>query len=424
MATIPRVTAPDLIGTRRSLQQAQIEDLLKLQKAAQKITSILDLDQLIDKIVNDVARTFGFLETDIYLHEADRGELVLKCVHGCTCGDEGHRLKIGKGMVGYVASTGQMRYAPDVRTDPYYIACGDSTLSEVAIPLLVGGQLVGVFSASHPELDGFSSGELRLLQALCSHIAVAINNARLFQHERQERETLNRDAQEARVIQEALLPKSSPYIPGFAVSGLSIPAGAVGGDWYDFIPLDDGRWGLVLADVSGKGMAAALLMSATRGMLRSLAEAACSPGEVLAKLNQLMMDGFPAGRFVTLIYAVLDPDKRLLTFANAGHLPPLLVEDGGARFLDTDTGIPLGLGFGTFSETTVQLAAKSRLVFYSDGITEAENASDEQYGRERLENHAMRHDASVESILEDVRSFANGAGLLDDATVILAKATS
>jgi sigma-B regulation protein RsbU (phosphoserine phosphatase) len=423
MATIPRVTAPGFTGTRRSIEQVQIEDLLKLQKAAQKITSILDLDQLIDKAVNDVARSFGFLETDIYLHEADRGELVLKCVHGCTCGDEGHRLKIGKGMVGYVASTGQMRYAPDVRTDPYYIACGDSTLSEVAIPLLVGGQLVGVFTASHPELDGFPSGQLRLLQALCSHIAVAIHNARRFQHERQERETLDRDAQEARVIQEALLPKAFPYIPGFAVAGLSIPAGAVGGDWYDFIPLDDGRWGLVLADVSGKGMAAALLMSATRGMLRSLAEAACSPGEVLAKLNQLMLDGFPSGKFVTLIYAVLDPAKRLLTFANAGHLPPLLVEDGVARFLDTESGMPLGLGFSSFSETTIQFGAQSRLVFYSDGITEAENQADDQYGRERLEKHALRLDASVESILEDVRSFANGAGLRDDATVILAKAT-
>jgi phosphoserine phosphatase RsbU/P len=421
MATIPRVTAPDYNSLRQPPFE-QVEDLLRLQKAAQKITSILDLDQLIDKVVNDVARSFGCVEADIYLHEADRGELVLACVHGCTCNDDGHRLQIGKGMVGHVASTGQMRYAPDVRTDPYYVACGESTLSEVAIPLLVGGQLVGVFTASHPELDGFPPSQLRLLQALCSHIAVAVQNARLFQRERQERETLSREAQEARVIQEALLPKCFPYIPGFAVSGLSIPAGAVGGDWYDFIPLNDGRWGLVLADVSGKGMAAALLMSATRGMLRSLAEASCTPGEVLAKLNQLMLDGFPSGRFVTLIYAVLDPVKRALTFANAGHLPPLLVEKGNARFLDTDSGMPLGLGFGSFSEVTVQLASQSRLVFYSDGITEAENQADEQYGRARLEKHALRPDASVESILDDVRSFANGAGLRDDATVILAKA--
>ena len=120
----------------------QVEDLLKLQKAAQKISSILDLDQLVDKVVNEVARSFGCLDSDIYLHNQERGELSLVCAHGCggcdLCG-AGHCLKIGKGMVGYVASTGQMHYAPDVRQDPYYIGCEESTLSEVAIPLHVEG---------------------------------------------------------------------------------------------------------------------------------------------------------------------------------------------------------------------------------------------------------------------------------------------
>ena len=189
-----------------------------------------------------------------------------------------------------------MRYAPDVRKDPYYIGCQESTLSEVAIPLVVDGKLVGVFSASHHELDAFPREQLRMLQGLCDHLAVAVHNARRFQHERHERERMTHEEREARVIQQALLPKSSPYIPGFAISGLSIPAGAVGGDWYDFISFDDGCWGLVLADVSGKGTAAALLMSATRGMLRSLAQTCSGPGEVLTRLNRLLVeDSLPAG---------------------------------------------------------------------------------------------------------------------------------
>jgi len=314
-----------------------------------------------------------------------------------------------------------MRYAPDVRRDPYYIACEESTLSEVAIPLVVDNRLVGVFTASHPELNAFPPEQLRLLQALCN-VAVAVQNARLFQRERQERERMSREAHEARVIQQALLPKSSPYVPGFAISGLSIPAGAVGGDWYDFIPLSDGKWGLVLADVSGKGTAAALLMSATRGMLRSLAEAGCGPGEVLARLNDLMVQDFPSGKFVTMVYAVLDPASRKLTFANAGHLRPLLVTNNGARFLDTDRGMPLGLAAGGFSEVEIDLSPGSRLVFYSDGITEAAEASEEEYGPARLERHVVSSNASPESILEDVRSFVNGAGLQDDATVIFIKA--
>jgi phosphoserine phosphatase RsbU/P len=415
MATIPGAVATVPV---RPLLIDQVEDLQKLQKAAQKITSILDLDQLIDNIVNDVARSFGCVEAGIYLHDEEHGEMVLAGVHGCSVNHKGYRLKIGKeGMVGYVASTGQMRYAPDVRKDAYYIGCEHATLSEVVIPLHVGARLVGVFTASHPDLDAFPRQQLRILQALCDHVAVAVDNARRFQSERAERETMSREAEEARVMQQALLPKSSPFIPGFVISGLSVPAGAVGGDWYDFIPFPDGRWGLVLADVSGKGTAAALLMSATRGMLRSLA-ACCSPGGVLTKLNSLLVEDFPAGKFVTLVYAVLDPATRTVIFANAGHLHPLFINDDGAQFLDTERGLPLGINCGDYSETRVTLSQGSRLVFYSDGITEAVNADEQEYGLERLAEHAAGAGASAVTIVDDVRAFANGSGVRDDASVV------
>src|SRR6266481_847537 len=422
MATSVPTTHPDHLATR-DLQFHQVEDLLRLQKAAQKITSILDLDQLIDKVVHEIASSFGCLEANIYLHDEPRAELILAGVCGCTTHEKGQILKVGKdGMVGHVAATGQMRYAPDVRKDPYYIACEESTLSEVAIPLLVDGKLVGVFSASHPELDAFPREQLRLLQGLCEHVAVAVHNAARFQHERHERQRMSLEELEARAIQQALLPKSSPYIPGFAISGLSIPAGAVGGDWYDFISFDDGCWGLVLADVSGKGTAAALLMSATRGMLRSLAQTCSGPGEVLTRLNRLLVEDFPSGKFVTMLLAVLNPSTRELTFSSAGHLRPLLVDDQGARFLDSERGMPLGLGTGEFSESRVQLSKGSRLVFYSDGITEATGQSDEEYGAERMCNHVLQPGACAESILANVRAFANGEGLHDDATVIFVSA--
>jgi len=421
MATSPGATfanaGADLIGT---LPSDRVQELLKLQKAAQKISSILDLDQLIDKIVNDIACSFGCAEINVFLHEPEQCEMVLAGVHGCSLHHKGHRLKVGKeGLVGYVAATGQMRYAPDVSVDPYYIACEADTRSEVAIPLVVEGELVGVFTASHHDLDAFGADQLWLFQGLCSHIGVAVQNARRFQQERSEREKMSREAQEARSIQQALLPKSSPFIPGFAVSGLSIPAGAIGGDWYDFIDLHDGCWGLVLADVSGKGTAAALLMSATRAMLRSLAENSCTPSEVLTKLNKLLVEDFPSGRFVTMVYAVLDPARGTLTYANAGHLPPLLVDGAGAKFLQTEMGLPLGIRHGSFSETTVELPEQFRIALYSDGITEATGPDDEEYGPARLAAYVQRPDACPETLLEDVRKFANGAGLRDDATVIM-----
>jgi phosphoserine phosphatase RsbU/P len=423
------ITGSEMVETAAQamaqVSEDRLQELLKLQKAAQKITSILDLDELIDRIVNDIACAFGCVEINVYLHDAERCELVLAGERGCTVHEKGHRLKVGEeGLVGYVASTGQMRYAPDVRKDPYYIACEKETLSEVAIPLHAGDDLVGVFTASHDQKDAFSPPQLKLFQGLCSHIAVAVHNALRFQQERSAREKMSREAQDARAIQEALLPKSSPFIPGFEVSGLSVPAGAVGGDWYDFIDLRDGRWGLILADVSGKGMGAALLMSATRAMARSLAENSCSPAEVLTKLNQLMVDDFPSGRFVTMVYAVLDPSKRTITFANAGHLPPVVVDCTGTKFLHSEMGLPLGIRRGPYSESTVIVKDGERFVLYSDGITEAANAEDEEYGSVRLAEHLQGNDASKESLLEDVRGFVNGTGLQDDATVIVVKSNA
>lgn len=231
MATSPRYEVVENLSLRPP-HPSQIDDLQRLQKAARKIASILDLDQLIDKIVNDIAHSFGCLEANIYLHDEEHAEMVLAGVHGCSVHAKGHRLKIGKeGMVGYVASTGQLRYAPDVRKDEYYIACEHSTLSEVAIPLRVGERLVGVFTASHPDLDAFPREQLRILHALCDHVAVAINNARRFQSERSEREAMSREVQEARAIQQALLPKTLRLFPAsrFQVSAfLLVPWAATG----------------------------------------------------------------------------------------------------------------------------------------------------------------------------------------------------
>jgi sigma-B regulation protein RsbU (phosphoserine phosphatase) len=400
----------------------RLAELVRLQKFAQRITSTLDIEELVPRIVDEVATSLGCVEINIYLHDLEQSGFVLAGVRGCSVHGKGHRLRLGDGMVGHVAATGKMHYAPDVTLDPYYMACEPDTRSEVAIPLQREGDLVGVFTASHCELNAFCPDQLRLLQGLCDHLAVAVHNARRFGEEREQRERMSREAEEARSIQQALLPRTSPLIPGFRVSGLSIPAGLVGGDWYDFIPLSGGRWGLVLADVSGKGTAAALLMSATRGMMRSLAQTGSGPAEVLLRLNNMMIEDFPSGRFVTMVYAEIDPSSRILRIANAGHLSPLLVEPSGHRWINHEHGLPLGISASKFSETEVTLGEHSRIAFYSDGITEAEIDSGEEYGAERLLTQMQSPDVSVEGLLADVRKFTNGTGLRDDATVILVRA--
>jgi phosphoserine phosphatase RsbU/P len=400
----------------------RVAELIRLQKSAQRITSTLNLDEIVDRVVHEVSDSLDAVEINLYLYEPEQNEFVLAGVCGCTMYCRGHRLKEGAGMVGHVAATRKLHYAPDVRLDPYYMVCEPATRSEVAIPLEVDGELVGVFSASHHDLDAFCPAQLRLLQGLCSHVAVAVQNARRFHDEHQQREKMTREAEEARLIQQALLPRTSPFIPGFVVAGLSLPAGAIGGDWYDFIPLPDGRWGLVLADVSGKGTAAALLMSATRGMLRSLAPLGSGPAHVLTRLNNMLLEDFPDGRFVTMVYAELDPHKRTLRLASAGHLAPLLVdlnEPSGYRWIQSEHGLPLGIATSKFSETEIKLGPNSRVAFYSDGITEAELDSGEEYGPERLLVQLQSPDFSPEGLLADVKKFVNGTGLRDDATVIL-----
>jgi sigma-B regulation protein RsbU (phosphoserine phosphatase) len=401
-----------------------VQTLMKLQRAAQLITSTLDLDSLLDRVVNDIADSIGCVEVSVWLRDWETNDMVLHGVRGCTMHLKGSRLKIGRqGMVGRVASTGKMRYARDVSVDPYFVACELDTRSSVNLPLKARGEVIGVLGVDHHELDAFSGDQLQVLKALAGHIAVAIENARLFRRERVERERMQSEADDARAVQQALFPKASPLIPGFAFETAWHPAGSLAGDWFDFIDLGADRYGIVLADVSGKGMPAALLMSATRSILRLVAKLDSSPSETLMRLNQTLTDDFPMGKFVTMIYAVLDAKSREMTVASAGHLRPLLIKGqntlGESSFLEVDTGLPLGLGASSYPEHRIRMKPGTQLLFYTDGITEAENAAGEEYGPARLREHFLQPDACVQGLIEEVQRYGNGAIRSDDATAVL-----
>jgi len=192
--------------------------LMKLQRATYLIASTLDLDALLERVVNDIASSLGNVEVSVWLRADDADEMVLRGTRGCSKFCKGDRLRMGRqGMVGYVAATGKMRYAPDVRKDPYYIACEPDTLSEVTIPLKADGRVIGVLSVDHCQLDAYSPDQLKVLQAIAGHVAIAIENARVYKSEREQRERLQRESAEARAIQEALFLKPVPLIPGFAL---------------------------------------------------------------------------------------------------------------------------------------------------------------------------------------------------------------
>ncbi len=418
-------TSTRSIGTRRSLPPRIhsscdfVQTLMKLQRAAELITSTLDLDALLDRVVNDIADSIGCVEVSVWLRDPETDDMVLHGVRGCTSYKKGERLRIGhRGMVGHVAATGRMHYAPDVALDPYYVSCELDTRSEASLPLKVRGEVIGVLSVDDTKTNAFSGDQLQILRALAGHIAVAIENARLFRVERSQRELMQNEAAEARAVQQALFLKAVPLVPGFAFETAWHPAGSVAGDWFDFIDLGDERYGIALADVSGKGMPAAILMSATRSLLRSFAKLDPSPGQTLMRLNQALSEDFPMGKFVTMVYAVLDARTREITVASAGHLRPLLI-NGECSYVDVDTGLPLGLGASSYPEYTVHLKPGTRLLFYTDGITEAMNGHDEEYGPGRLLDHFLEPNACVEGLIQEVQQYGQGSDRSDDATAVL-----
>ena len=419
MATLPATVQASHAFPPRVQSSCEFSQvLMKLQRATYLIASTLDLEDLLDRVVNDIATSIGNVEVDVWLRDGEDA-MVLQGVCGCTKYKKGHRLQIGRqGMVGHVAASGKMRYAPDVFQDPYYIACEAETRSEVTIPMKAGGRVIGVLCIDHCELDAFSEDQIQILEALAGHSAIAVENARLFKNERAERERLEREHADARAMQQSLFLKPQPLVPGFAFETAWHPAGAVAGDWFDFIDLGNQRYGIALADVSGKGMPAALLMSATRALLRSIAPLYSSPAQTLEHLNRSLTEDFPTGKFVTMVYGILDAATRQITVSSAAHLPPLVI-NGHCAFLDIDTGLPLGLGASKYPETTVTLGPGTRMLFYTDGITEAMNATDEEYGPARLIEHFVQPEACVDSLIAEVQRFGIDSQHTDDATALL-----
>ena len=410
------------IGTNNQILERRVRQLLLLQETAKKVNSILDLETLLDEIVGGVAEAFGCNRTAVLLKDDARNDLEMIALRGFSNVHlKGYRFKVGgEGMVGHVSATAKMRYAPDVRKDPYYLISESTTLSEVDIPLISRGKLIGLFNAQSSEVDAFSPEQIDLLCALADNIAIAIENARLFGQERLAKEKALREQAEARHIQRALLPEHEPVISGYAMDGFCLQLNAVGGDWYDYVDLGDGLWGIALGDVCGKGMAAALLMSATRSLFRVAAEGSQSPCEVLTRLNQALLKDLPEGRFVTLVYSILDTKRATVRIANGGHPYPIFAsEQTGIKELKTEKGLPLGLMNSEYSEIQLTLRPGDCLLIYTDGVVEATNAAGQDYETSRLVKSLQKPGVSAQSILTEVQEFASGGTLSDDATVIV-----
>jgi serine phosphatase RsbU (regulator of sigma subunit) len=286
---------------------------------------------------------------------------------------------------------------------------------KVVVPLVSQGELIGLLNLG-PRLSQqeYSADDRKLLNDLATQTAPAVQVAQLVrqqQQQAQERERIEQELRVARLIQQTLLPKSLPNLPGYEVAAYYQPAREVGGDFYDFLDLEDGRFGLVVGDVTDKGVPAALVMATTRTLLRASAQRLDSPGEVLRRVNEVIVQDIPPNMFITCLYAILDSETGLLTYANAGHDLPYRrkAAAGGAEELRA-TGMPLGLLPGMeYEEKEIVLERGDSVLFYSDGLVEAHDPRREMFGFPRLQGLVAGHrtggEAMVSFLLSELSRF-------------------
>lgn len=349
---------------------------------------------------------------------------------------------VGEGLVGRVAATGRGELIARAETDPRIVRHDDAALavrSVIAAPILVRKRLIGVLCVCNPA-DGmpFSDTDYSLVEALAEQAGLAVHNAD-FLALQVDKQRLDLDLSLASEIQQMLLPRTMPVVQGLDLDARYLAAQKVSGDLYDVFELGNGRLGLAVADVSGKGVSASLLMAICRTALRQIAPAHFSPAKVLAELNRTLAADMREGAYITMLYVVVDVTRNSVILARAGHERPLLShrQTGGGGFASDfvgSEGMPLGLVDSTLFESVIEDKALeflpgSTLLLYTDGLTEAPNADDKEFGGARLADalrtaHLGTARQINDGILQAVQSFTGTAGLRDDYTLLTVKRMS
>lgn len=398
----------------------QIKDFMLLQRVIRKINSILDKAELLNQIIQDVSKTLGFTRCAVLLYHEEETELEIAALTGWDDDNfyPGFRLGKNEGIVWKAVREQRIVYIPDVLNFPEETPCAFTSRSHIDIPLYHHGKFIGILNAQNIKVNAFSRHDLRILKTLASHISIAIENSRLFEIEKKEKEIMLTELKEAKEIQSRLFPKKSPDINNFKINGLCEPCLEVGGDWFDYIELPSGKTGVVLADVAGKGLSAAFLMSSARTIFRFIAKDEVTPSAVLKRVNSYLIEELPPARFITMIYLIIDSDTGKISISNAGHLFPMRVSGDQATSIKFDIGFPLGIQKYDYQDYEIFLNPGEKLFLYSDGVTEATNSEKEYFEDKMICKSLQRENADLNTVFKDVKSFIGGTTQNDDITIV------
>jgi len=375
-------------GTVFVTQPTQAQTLSLLYEISHELTSILDREELLRRIAERVKTLVNYDVFTVMLW--DEPAQMLESVFAMRYEDtipSRFQMPLNQGITGAAAAERRTIRVVDVRLDPRYLQYGNDVevRAELVVPLLRQDRLIGVLDLESTQPHAFTAEHERLLNILGSYIAVALENARLFEQAKETQVRLQSDLDMAREIQRQLLPSGAREIPGLDLATAYIPARELGGDFYDLLPYGVGRLAVVTGDVSGKGTAAALFGSMAIGILRELVhDTDASASKMLHELNVRLLAARLDARFIAMQFAIYDAARRELNVSNAGGTLPLLVRNGEVTEINV-TGMPLGLlPEAEFDEQTLSLMPGDVVVFASDGVQESMNKDQEEFGTDRL----------------------------------------
>lgn len=403
----------------------QAQTLQVLNEISRELTSILDLESLFERIGTLVRRIIDYQMFSIWIVE-ERDQM-LENRYAVRFGERFYpdeKLPLNRGLVSAAIAERRLIHAPDVRKDPRYHMFNPETRSEMIVPLIYKGKVIGIIDIEHTRAHFFNEDHERALTTLSAQIAISIENARLYQRVTQQEQRLESDLAMAREVQLRLLPSVKPKHARAEFSARFLPARTLGGDLYDFIPYDVNRSAIVLGDVSGKASPAALYAAMVSGIMRSEVTAKLSPSEMLKILNDSLLERRVDSQYVTMLFSVWDDENQTLQISNAGSVQPLFCREGEVDTIKAE-GFPLALFPDVrYEEFTLSTQPGDSIVFYSDGIADAQSAEGDMFGTERLMAVVKKYqhkpaNKMVEAIFHEVGKFQKGNERFDDETVVV-----
>jgi phosphoserine phosphatase RsbU/P len=328
--------------------------------------------------------------------------------------------------VGTAAQLRQPVLVSDVTKDPRYIKSNPETRAELCVPLIYKDKVIGVLDLEHTRRGYFTEEHVRTMSTLAAQIAIAVENATLYERIAREEKRMERDLAMAREVQHHLLPPACPILKNAELASHFNPAHAIGGDMYDFLDYKAPRACIIVSDVSGKGAPAALYAALVSGIIRSVAATEPTPAVLLSSVNGSLNQRRLDANYVVLCCALWDDEKKTMRVANSGLPRPIYCHAGHAHMIES-AGLPLGMfSDAAYDETTIQAKSGDVFAFFSDGIVDASNHRDEQFGRVRIEkviaeNADKNAQQIVDALFDAANKFSAGAPVFDDQTAVVLK---